>query len=1302
MIARETVKDIYPLTPFQEGLVFHDALEREAGGDSPRAYLQQLAVTVRGPLDLPAFVAAWQCLVDRHDILRTVFRPTGADRPLQIVLKQRRLAPDVIDARADGPEAARRAAALYAEAQARRPFDIRRDMLLRLGLIRIAEGETRVVLGFHHLLMDGWCIGLLQDDLGRAYRALAVGAAPHLPPAVPFGRFVKAADARRTPEALAWWRDYLAGYDTPLALPGRRAGESSGGDGRDPRTLEIGLGRDLSDRLAARAATLGVTAGTMLQTLWGMLLAKVEGRRDVVFGAVASTRMPDLPGSEAILGPCIGMLPVRVRFSGRESAADLLRAAQRESVERLARVHCPLAEIQGVSAPRAGLIDHYFVYENYPLDEGFRGEAQLLAPGVTIHDVRPFETSSYDFGVLALPGAETRLAFSFNAARVDPEAVARLGRWFAILAAGVAEAPDTAVDALTLLDAGEAARVAAWGRGAPVAPAEPVAATWPSLARSRDDAPALRVGDRTVTYDALAERAARLAGWLHRAAGVAPGEPVLLLAEADDRMAVAMMACLLLGCPFVPVEPDHPAARIAHVARDSGARLALTNRDPGRFPDLAVPVVSLARAEGEADPAPGPLPEAGADPTAYIIYTSGTTGRPKGVRVGQRALANYARWFNTLPGTGAHLRTMLVTSPAFDLGYTGLFGALLGGGCVSLLGEDERRDPGLVLDRLGAHGITVLKATPSYLGLLLAVPDGEARLAAAPLRLLLLGGEPQDFALLQRLRALCPSLRLFNHYGPTETTIGCAAGPLDDLAEAGAGPQRIGRPIAGARVLVTDDALRPVPAGLVGELVVGGEGVAQGYVDAAPADAARFTILPGAGDSGEDLRVYRTGDRVRWLPDGCLEFLGRTDDQVKVRGYRVSLKEVEAALRSLDGVSAAAVLAETRAGVPELVAYLVPADGAVLTPAALRAALAQLLPAAMLPARFLPVSRFPLTPNGKLDRAALRQHHRPAPAAPAEPAPATATEARLRAIWQEVLFLEKVGLDDDFFALGGHSLKAILIAARVQAATGRPLPLRSLFDHPTIRGLAAHLEAGTPSPDGLVLLRRGAAGAAVVGFLPPALGTATVYREVVEPLRTDRACLGLQAPGFDCDAPFAGSLAEYGRLFAAMLQPRLDARPVTLVGWSFGAALALATGLQLESEGRSVALVLLDGAPPRADRGPTAAAPVVDFASLRTRPYWGRVLAAMDAMPPADLARIERLAQHHHDLARRDDLPGVLNGPITCIEATGGPGRAGMAGFRRFTRDRFELHEVGGDHYSMFHPPNLAQVQALLDGCLGA
>ncbi len=640
---------------------------------------------------------------------------------------------------------------------------------------------------------------------------------------------------------------------------------------------------------------------------------------------------------------------------------------------------------------------------------------------------------------------------------------------------------------------------------------------------------------------------------------------------------------------------------------------------------------------------------------------------------------------------------MLVTSPAFDLGYTGLFGALLGGGCVSLLGEDERRDPGLVLDRLAAHGITVLKATPSYLGLLLAVPDGAARLAASPLRLLLLGGEPQSFAQLQRLRALCPALRLLNHYGPTETTIGCVAGPLDDLAEAGAGPQRIGRPIAGARVFVTDDRLRPVPAGLAGELLVGGEGVAQGYVNARAGGCRPLHPAAGPGRPA-GLPHRRPGPLARRRQPRFPRPQRRPGQGAR---HRVSLKEVEAALGSLDGVSEAAILAETRAGGPELVAYLVPVEGrgADARILARRAGPAPAGRDAAVPVR--PVSRFPLTPNGKLDRAALQHHHRPAPAAPAGPAPATEAERRLRAIWQEVLFLEDVGLDDDFFALGGHSLKAILIAAKVQAATGRPLPLRSLFDHPTIRGLAAYLAAGTPAPDGLVPLRPGAPGAPVAGFLPPALGTATVYRELLQPLRTGRACLGLQAPGFDRDAPFAGSLAEYGQLFAAMLRPRLDARPVTLVGWSFGCLLALATGLRLESEGHAVALVLLDGAPPGSGRDPRQEAASTDFASLRTRPYWGRVLAVMDALPQADLARIERLAQHHHGLAQRDDLPGVLNGPITCIEATGAVKRAGMAGFRRFTRGRFALHEVGGDHYSMFHPPHLAQVQALLDGCLG-
>ncbi|MFG1420396.1 non-ribosomal peptide synthetase [Roseixanthobacter liquoris] len=1312
MISRDNIKDIYPLTAFQEGVAFHDLLEREAGEEGQRSYFQQMRFSIRGPLDVAAFDRAFALVVARHDMLRTVFRLTGGDRALQIVLKTRPFACDIVDLSALPPQERAARVEAYAKAQRETAFDLQRDVLLRVGVLVETRELARVVFSFHHILMDGWCIGILQDELTRAYQAYARGAEPQLPRPMPFSAFVKASLARRERAGLGYWRGYLAGADTALPLPAARA--RALGTGRDMRSHTAGFSVDLTRRLAARAQASGATFNSLIQALWGLLLAKVEDRDDVVFGAMASTRPPDMEGADTILGPCIGMLPLRVRVVAGESVSAFLRRAQAERMDWLENVHCALADIQAASPLRQGLIGHYFVFENYPLEERFQGAAQELAPGVTIEDVSVYQTSNYDFGVVALPGEALKIVLTFNADVVDPDRVARLAAWLEVLAQQVADAPDRAVEDLTLLDADEHARVMTWGDGGALpAQAENLRTARVALVARQGEAPALRLGDSVVSHAALEQHARRLALRLADL-GATPSIPVALHADAGEGLATAMLACLLLGVPYVPLDLPSPPARLAHILADCGARLVLSAAAE-RLPDLpdGVALLSLEeeleRARGAAgEGACADLPPLPADPTAYVIYTSGTTGQPKGVRIGHGALLAYVSWLVRRCGPDFPIRTALLTSPAFDLGYTAVFGALLGGGCLSLLDEDARRDPEQVLALLAAHKLTLLKLTPSYLAMLMATPGSAAAFAGArDLRLILLGGEAQNFADLHQLKRLAPQVSLANHYGPTETTIGCVSGPLDDLAEAGAGPQRIGRPISGARAFVCDRTLRPVPEGIAGELLVGGAGLAQGYVNASPADAARFTRLSLAADAGAgDVPVYRTGDKVRWLPDGQLEFLGRMDDLVKIRGYRVSLKEVEAALRALPQVADAAAVVDARGGAAELFAYVILAEGAPADAGALRAALAARLPPAMVPSRFFPVSRFPMTANGKLDRKALEEHWRAPAAGPRADEPGSALEEGLRKLWKEVLFLEQVGLEEDFFALGGHSLKAIALVSKAKAALGRQLTLRSLFDHPTIRALATYLERppADAAPSSLLKLRAATPGAPVAFFFPPALGTSTLYRDLTEPLACDVACYGLQAPGFDADMAFAPSLAAAAALFAAQIVPMESAHPLRLVGWSLGAHFALETARLLEARGRAVTLVLLDAAPEERapEKGATPPA-AFTFAQLRTKPYWGRVLAIMEQLPAEDFARIERLAAHHQAIARAHRPEAApLAAPITCIEAADAVPRAGGAAFRARTRGRFVLHEVGGDHYSMFHPPHVHTVLSLLRQVLSA
>ncbi len=1315
MITRDAIKDIYPLTPFQEGVLYHDLIDQEtAQPGEPHAYFQQMVFRLRGPFDPAAFQEAWRHVIARHDILRTVFRSSGRDRPLQLVLKTQSF---TLDWRAlDGLPPSERAAALAAEAAARRarPFALDRAPPLRVGCLRFDALDHGVVWDFHHILLDGWCIGLIQDDLAGAYRAFAAGRQPASRPALPYGAFVQWVEARRGGARLAFWARYLAGCEPALDLPCQRPVPLPGP--RDPRVRVLRFDAALTGRLAALAQGRGVTPNTLMQALWGVLLAKHTHRRDVVFGSVASTRPPELAGSDSMLGPCIGLLPLRVRYEAGDSFADLLRVMGERAVDWLDSVQCALTDIQAQAQPdgrtregggRSDLFSHYFVYENYPLDARFKGDAQELAPGVTIGDLSVFMASNYDFCLRALPGDELVLEFDHNCRIVDPLAIDALADRLHRLALAVVESPDVPLDRLSLLSEAEAATLRdRWSHGAP--PAR-LAVTVPAqraaiLAADGGDRTALRAAGLTLSHRALQDRAEALARHLARRHGVAAGSAVAVHARPGEPMLRGMLACLLLGAAFVPLDPALPAARVRHMLADAYAVAILTDR-PDALAEAAggLPVIALSPTEstlGEGEEDGAPLPPVPADAPAYIIYTSGTTGQPKGVRVGQASLLNYVGWLGRDLGIGPESATALVTSAAFDLGYTGLFGALLLGGCLTLLDEEERRDPDRVLQAVVEDRLTFLKTTPSYLSLLLASSAGARFAEATALSLVLLGGEPQNVEDLARLRRLLPGVRLFNHYGPTEATIGCVAGPLDDLAGVAGAPQRIGRPVAGARVWLCDPALTPVPPGVPGELLVGGAGLAQGYVTPSPADAARFTTLPWAG--GE--RVYRTGDFALWQADGSLVFLGRRDDQVKVRGHRVALGGIETALRATAGVRDAVVLPDRPApGQTDLVAYLIlEEEKGPPAPAALRADLAARLAEPMIPTHFVPVSRFPVTANGKIDRAALAAHRRiRSVPVPADDGPGSPTEEVVRRLWAEVLFVERVGPDDDFFALGGHSIKAILLVAKLRAALKATVTIRDLFDNPTPRRLAARLDSPSGVASGALLnLRPAPAGAPAALFLPQGLGTATVYKEMALALSAEVACWGVQCPGFDADEPFAPSMAALAHHCAAQAMSLRGAGPLRLIGWSFGAHLAVETARRLEQAGRPVRLVLIDAAP-RVGTAPAADPPVTGFAELRGKPYWGRVLAILTAnLPAGDVARLERLALHNAALLAGYAAPAPIAADITAIEATDVPVSAGMRGFSAVTGGRVTVHRVPGDHYSLFHPPHLARVLDLLDAAL--
>ncbi len=1317
MLKKENIADVYPLTPFQEGLVYRELVDEasEAQG-GPHAYFQQLAFRLHGPLDLACFERAWQLLVDRHDMLRTAFPRKFRDRPLQVVLRGCPL--NLLHERHEGLDAAGREQVLQARCLARRqdPLPLDTAPLMRVSCLRFDAQDHAVVWDFHHILMDGWCIGLVQQELSSLYTALQCQTV--IPPskALPFGRYVTWLETCRQRAHPGFWKAYFQDFQAVPVLPGRRLDPLPGPrlPGSETRHLLNGT----SDRLQRLASAHRSTLSDVLQALWGVFLAKHNHSRDVLFGTVRSLRPVELPGIDDMIGPCIAMVPLRVRHGAGQSLVDLLEEMAGQRRAWLDQAACPLPDALAAAGLAHDAIGHFLVVENYPLAEAFQGARQVFAGGVTVSDVAFWAVNDYEFFVRVTPGqgdTAIQIDFEYDGRHFDPRAMAALADRFADFAARLSGLAQASLDAVALVSAPERDRlVLGWGTGAlPVDRGADLRGWWRALLEQHGDRPAIRTRLVTLNYRQLHARAVTVAGQLCRA-GLRDGDTVALLADPDEHLVGAMLACLLLGVPFLPLDPQLPPDRRRHVLTDSGARWLLTSpsgergaieNGPDTVQALVIEVPQRQAFESTALP-----PRVGLSGAAYVIYTSGTTGQPKGVGVGVQSLLNYVRWMQQAFGVGPGSASALLTSAAYDLGYTALFGTVLTGGCLSILDEQERRDPEVVRRRLIEDKLTFLKATPSYFAMLGAAQVWQH--ASLPhLSLVLLGGEPQDFEQLAAFRACQPQVRLYNHYGPTEATIGCIAGPLDDLVVSGRVLQRLGRPIAGARVFLCDVALQPVPAGVVGEVFLGGDILAQGYRGVAALDDTRFMALPWL----PGVRVYRTGDFAEWTEDGHVVFHGRRDDQVKVRGHRASLSDITERVKALPGVGDAVVMLVGAGKDQTLIACVVSSGESDVCAPRLRTALAQQLPPALIPGRFIPVERIPLTPNGKVDRAALVALARdPAASASSEQPslPATPLERTVCEAFGKALSRPPVALDDDFFDLGGHSIKAVVLASMLRRALGVAVPILAVFDHPTPRQLARRLSPADQSPSAgpqpageaaLIALRQGGAEpghdsarpAHHVVFLPTVLGTSALFRGLANHLPAEWRCWGLQCPGFDAPATPVASIETLGQQFAELLLrvlPRVAGMKLSLVGWSFGAHLACETARHLGNRIAGLELVLLD-IPVRTR--PTDGAPSGTGASLSRLETDLHQQLGPD-LCPQDLSRLRDLVHHHYRLLDTYRLTQPLDCPVLAIEARDGAMHAHMQGFAAWTLDRFEHRLIAGDHYSMLDESNWATLRQWL------
>ncbi|SFK58258.1 non-ribosomal peptide synthetase [Methylocapsa palsarum] len=931
------IETVYPLTPLQQGILFHALYAPNSG-----VYVEQVSCRLTGPLDRVAFAAAWRAVIARHPILRTSFHWEGLDAPVQAVHSQTRLELEDLDWRAlPAQEQTRRWTALL-EDDRRKGFDLSDALSMRLFLIRAADDAWLFLWSHHHILLDGWSGAIILEESFAAYLALSRGEAARLPDRPPFEHYLKWLASQDSAAAESYWRRALAGFHGPTPLPFSApppAGEPAAGADYTETFITFSPAQTLA--IEAFARSLEITTNTLAQAAWALLLSRLNGESDVLFGVTVAGRPPELAGVERVAGLFINTLPLRVAAPPEAIVAAWLRGLFAQNMDMRQFDYAPLADIQDWSeGPRGeALFESLLAFENYPVDAALRGQ---LGPLVA-DDVRFIEQTHYPLTIVVIPGPELSVKFSYDSRRFDAAAISRLSGHYSCLLEGLVVAPSARIGSLPLLSAPERAQILDdWsgasspssGADVPVgAPDLSLADLFTAQAARTPDALAVECDGEGLTYAQLNRRANRLAARLRRL-GVGPEVIVGVLIERSLELIVAILGILKAGGAYLPLDPAAPRERRAFMIEESGAALVLASlaqdghaqdghaqdglaQDGLAQDDLTEGGARLVRIDQEPaqdpdqDPADecDPPPRAGPDHLAYVIYTSGSTGRPKGVMVSHR---NVTRLFATTRdafGFGPDDVFTLFHSCAFDFSVWELWGALLHGGRLVVVPYWTSREPEAFYELLARTGTTVLNQTPSAFRQLLRTQAFAANRGLS-LRLVIFGGEALDSAMLRpwfaRHGAAHP--RLVNMYGITETTVHVTLRDLDPGGNSGNGDHTasgIGRPLADLRVYLLDGGMQPVPEGVAGELYVGGAGLARGYLRRPGLTAERFIPDP-FGAPGE--RLYKTGDLARWDAGGGLDYLGRIDHQVKIRGHRIEPGEIEAALREIEGVRQALVI----------------------------------------------------------------------------------------------------------------------------------------------------------------------------------------------------------------------------------------------------------------------------------------------------------------------------------------------------------------------------------------------------------
>lgn len=1163
------------LGPLQSGLFFH-SLVSSAERPTSRGYdIEQICIALREPLDIDTFKKAWTSTATRHPILSTSFRMMD-DRPVQETYGTVDISLEVKDWSDLTEQEHSRQRDVLIEQDRARGFNLEKAPLARVTLLSRHDGGMDLLWTVHQIIMDGRSISIVLRDLFRAYEAHIQEKKADLgPPPPPYPDFIKWLSQRDKKKSLSYYRKLLSGKETPTPLPcadpvSRPLSQS--GCGECFRDVPPQTAADMRN-LAQRTHT---TIATVLNGAWSIVLGRYTGDRDTVFGSTRACRHSALRGeANHMVGLFINTLPLRVQLVGEKTATDILKDLRQQSIGLRAHEHLPLTDIQSVSdLPRgANLFETLVMYENQTLGEELRSTG---IPRLSDCSVRIYEQPSVPLCVLMHGGEVFRLGMLYDRLRFREEVIQRLLDSLLLTIESICSNPDQSIHTIDILPPIWKQRILyEWNETQhPFDETICIHELFEAMASRHPDAVAVEKEGNTLSYGVLEARANQLAHALRRR-GSGPDKFVGVCLSRGFDLFVALLGVTKSGAAYLPLDPQYPHDRLSFMLEDAKALLVVTERryetlfdgpklvldgeDSSLLKDL--PTTRTPRNTGPPNP-------------CYTIFTSGSTGQPKGVVLTHRAVVNTLEWVNRTFGVQPGDRLLFVTSPCFDLSVYDIFGGLGAGATIVIASEERLKNPERLSAMIANQKITIWNSAPAALQRLVpffpTTADNEA------LRLVLLSGDWIPVSLPNSVRAVFNNARVISLGGATEAAIWSNWYPIEEVDPAWPSIP-YGRPIQNARYHVLDEHLQVLPIEVPGDLYIGGTCLASGYLNRPELTSERFIDDPFR--PGE--KLYKTGDLSRYFSDGCLEFLGRADFQVKIRGYRVEMGEVESAIASLTGVKDAVCSAfPDISGQMSLVAYVVREAGSNIDAQTVKTVLVTRLPEYMVPSHFVFLRELPLSVNGKVDRKALPDPAEQSPRQSYLP-PRNGLEQDIVEVWQEIFNRRSIGIRDNFFDLGGHSLIAVMLVSRLRRVLGQDVPLSTILEQPTIEGFVENLDRGSffGSPYKHLVIMNQHGSRPPLFLLTGAGGYAFIFHRFCGLLDVDQPTFLLNGVGSRIDGKaLYSSVEEMAAIYDDEIRSVYRGGPIILGGYSFGALIAFELAHRLEERGERVEwLISFDG-----------------------------------------------------------------------------------------------------------------------------